>query len=588
MIARVRLQNYRAFGALQTAPLEPLTLLVGANNSGKSSFLRFAEVARQRRMPVRDVPADWWHRPAWGDEWMIVGWDVEPQASVPRVLTWEMTLGRQPPKLSERLVVDGETLLTNVWAGQGPHAAITTSGMSLGGFGPIVAFAFERPGKLQERLHAWIRSSIPSNSLATSICASTPSAWNGTIGPGAVIREDGSGLAALVAAWHLGEPEKLEQFTAIIRRCVPEIRRIFAPPLSQGTVRLQFEQVDGERFDATQVSDGLLVFAGFVAHAIQALPGTLFLVEEPERGVHPRRLGNLVELWRTLADERQTQFVMATHSPALLNLFRDTPEAILLFRRAATGTEIRPLSDVPTLADLLSRTDPGEMLVSGAFNESYELRSGRRRARCGGAPGMTLEVALASENNAYDAVLFGDLLTMLLGAPVRVWTGQFEFAGCKAVAKLAPAFLVAARLAGLRHALLAVDNDGGALRRPEHASAHVPVPFNIDDDDTCRECWLQQSLPASWGSNGEKTCIAVPVQAVETWLLCARGDNLSPSPEHVYYRSGLKKRFFGRGGLSAAKRLALARSELAKPGSLATLRARPSFQRFEARLSTWP
>ena len=40
MITRVRLQNWTSFGAEQTAPLEAITLLVGANNSGKSNFLR--------------------------------------------------------------------------------------------------------------------------------------------------------------------------------------------------------------------------------------------------------------------------------------------------------------------------------------------------------------------------------------------------------------------------------------------------------------------------------------------------------------------------------------------------------------------
>jgi GTPase SAR1 family protein len=40
MITSVRLQNWTSFGALQTAPLEAITVLVGANNSGKSNFLR--------------------------------------------------------------------------------------------------------------------------------------------------------------------------------------------------------------------------------------------------------------------------------------------------------------------------------------------------------------------------------------------------------------------------------------------------------------------------------------------------------------------------------------------------------------------
>lgn len=42
------LQNYTSFGEMQTAPLEPLTIIVGANNSGKTNFLRFVHFMRTR------------------------------------------------------------------------------------------------------------------------------------------------------------------------------------------------------------------------------------------------------------------------------------------------------------------------------------------------------------------------------------------------------------------------------------------------------------------------------------------------------------------------------------------------------------
>ena len=86
--------------------------------------------------------------------------------------------------------------------------------------------------------------------------------------------------------------------------------------------------------------------------------------------MHPRRLSELVDVLRTLVERRKTQFIMATHSPALLNVLRDEPEAILLFRRTHHGTEIRQLSGVAELTESLRRADPGELLSEGAFNES--------------------------------------------------------------------------------------------------------------------------------------------------------------------------------------------------------------------------
>ena len=108
---------------------------------------------------------------------------------------------------------------------------------------------------------------------------------------------------------------------------------------------------------------------------------------------------------------------------------------------------------------------------------------------------MTLPVAIASEQDAFDGQLYGLLLERLLARPVARWTGPFVFNGCRSVAKLCPAFLAAAEAAGVQHALLAVDNDGGARRHPEHEAAHLPVPFNLNDEDGCRECWLTAAVP---------------------------------------------------------------------------------------------
>jgi hypothetical protein len=201
---------------------------------------------------------------------------------------------------------------------------------------------------------------------------------------------------------------------------------------------------------------------------------------------------------------------------------------------------------------------------------------------------VTLTVAIASEHDAYDGRLYELLLGRLLARPVVRWTGSFVFNGCKAVAKLCDGFLKAAEAHGIRHALLAVDNDGGARRRPEHEAAHVPPPFELDDDDGCRECWLGAAVPPSWRIGDRRSCVVVPVQVVETWLLVLRGQAFSsPTPEQYYGRTALKKAFFGKRIPPLATRVALAEAELARPNAIDVLRERPSFQRFAERVRDW-
>lgn len=198
-----------------------------------------------------------------------------------------------------------------------------------------------------------------------------------------------------------------------------------------------------------------------------------------------------------------------------------------------------------------------------------------------------LMVAIAAEGP--DAEIYRSLMESIIGRPIRSWTGPFAFYGCKAVAKAAPVFLGAAARAGVAHAMLAIDNDGGSKRRPEHTPFDVAPPFTIDDDDTCRECWLTQAIPSSWKATTRRHCVAVPVQTVETWLLAIRG--IPPfntrTPEQQYARNVLKRMFYGSPLPSESRRVSIASEELTKPGALSTLGARPSFQRFASQLAGW-
>jgi hypothetical protein len=365
MLARVRVQNYLSFGKMQTAELRGITLLVGANNSGKSNFLRFPDVFRA--VPLQP------HRPELDsdDPALKISWDANLVAgSNDRIGTWSYSQMRSPPRVAPRttetIEIAGTELLKNPGGGQ----YATFNGAGYGALtGPVIANTL-LGGEMPEQVRRDIETLIAPVSDARNVHLRVDALRNGyTLGPAVTLGADGSQLSAVLATWLLESPEKMEEFNQVLASCLPEMRRVLVRPVQGPHVRLVFEQSDGERFDATEVSDGVLVFAGLIAHAMVAPHGGLLLLEEPERGIHPRRMGDFVELLRTLVEKRGTQFIMATHSPALLNVFRDEPESILLFRRTPSGTTIRCLADMPDLVESLSRSDPGEMLANGVFNE---------------------------------------------------------------------------------------------------------------------------------------------------------------------------------------------------------------------------
>ena len=199
-----------------------------------------------------------------------------------------------------------------------------------------------------------------------------------------------------------------------------------------------------------------------------------------------------------------------------------------------------------------------------------------------------LTIAIASENDSFDAEVYSALVSLILGAPADRWKTDRTFNGYRSVWKQIGLYLEVAASAGIRHALAAVDNDGGANGPFEHHESHLADPARFVDEDQCRVCWLSAAIPPKWREAGGRTCVVVPIQSIETWLLCLRGDLLEPSPERYYNRPALKRRFFGSGSQPPIeKRKALALSLIEKPEALMLLRERPSFRHFESQLAGW-
>lgn len=77
-------------------------------------------------------------------------------------------------------------------------------------------------------------------------------------------------------------------------------------------------------------------------------PPSLIGFEEPENGIHPRRIRLIAELLKTRAGIGSTQYIVTTHSPILPDLIPD--ESLFITRRASDGTHIEPFSTWGPLA----------------------------------------------------------------------------------------------------------------------------------------------------------------------------------------------------------------------------------------------
>jgi predicted ATPase len=173
-----------------------------------------------------------------------------------------------------------------------------------------------------------------------------------------------------------------ERFTALERRfrqIFPDIKSIKllremgyrapvdasqpVPVLKQSEGKgLHFEfATTGRILPAAQVSDGVLLILAYITVLHLPEPPRLLLVEEPENGIHPKRIAEVLGLLRELVREQgRTQVVMTTHSPYVLDLFE--PAEVTLCRRGADGATVaHRLADSKTVREQLDVFSLGEI-----------------------------------------------------------------------------------------------------------------------------------------------------------------------------------------------------------------------------------
>src|SRR5690242_18150086 len=99
MIQSISLQNFKSFGELQTVPIEPITVLVGPNNSGKSNFMsvgRFISnctVADLLEAVRQEGGGEFLiHRPSSQDALCTIGWST-PSGSYSMKLLLNVPVG---------------------------------------------------------------------------------------------------------------------------------------------------------------------------------------------------------------------------------------------------------------------------------------------------------------------------------------------------------------------------------------------------------------------------------------------------------------------------------------------------------------
>jgi predicted ATPase len=185
---------------------------------------------------------------------------------------------------------------------------------------------------------------------------------------------DGKGLAAVLDKLQGTEPELWSQLNEEFERWFPEYDRVLIDVEQHAKVFLLRTRREKHKVAAKALSQGTLIALAILT--IAYLPDVPQIVgfEEPDRGLHPRLLRDVQQALYRLAYPEQfgasrhsVQVIATTHSPYLLDLFREHPDEVVVCEKLENNVRFTRLSDMPNVSDILDGASLGEVWYSGAL-----------------------------------------------------------------------------------------------------------------------------------------------------------------------------------------------------------------------------
>ncbi len=333
MIKSIHFQNIKALRDA-TLSLGRFTLIVGANGSGKTTAMEALKLAyTPSNTNFRQIATANLKRVAGATAKIIIDWD----AGNTRVMSeskWEYV-----------------------------------NSLKAYNSGPDYQNAFGQPlddsslGFFSGALASFRIFSFDANAIAASVL----------LRPNIELQPNGSNLAGVLDNLRDNEPERFELLNEELGRWLPEFDRILFDTPEQGQREFLLRtRIGKHRIQARDLSHGVLFALAFLTLSYLPDPPAIVCFEEPERGIHPRLLREIQDaMYRLCYPENYNdnrlpiQVIATTHSPYLLDLYKDHPEEIVIAHKDRDMTRFERLSDRPDIDKFLQDAPLGDVWYSG-------------------------------------------------------------------------------------------------------------------------------------------------------------------------------------------------------------------------------
>ena len=177
-------------------------------------------------------------------------------------------------------------------------------------------------------------------------------------------KPDGSNLPWVIDELNKKNPKKFKEWISHLQTALPDIANITTIEREDDRHRyLVIKYKNGLEVPSWVASDGTLRLLALTLPAYLSDLKGIYLIEEPENGIHPRAVETI---YQSLASVYDAQILMATHSPVILGI--SDAKDILCFAKTSEGsTDIVSGNLHPALAKWQGETNLGVLFAAGVL-----------------------------------------------------------------------------------------------------------------------------------------------------------------------------------------------------------------------------
>ena len=332
-LEEISLSGYKSIRALQSLSLDRgLNVLIGANGSGKTNFIRFFELLGHMMNPKKGLQ-NYISARGRADAFLFRGMKVTTELSA------QLRFGLNKYNFTLRAAADRSLFFADEAAPfKGPRYGKIQNQQ---GSGHQESGLLRNQGSLSAS-EKWVLETIRGWRLYhfhdTSPSAPVMGLCN--IVDNDVLHGDAANIAAFLLKMEQEAPTHFFQIVETIRQVAPFFGQFILKDLGSGQTQLLWQdRVSDLTYYPHQLSDGTIRFICLATLLLQPNHASTLIIDEPELGLHPSAIRLLASLLHEAA--QRCQVLVSTQSSLLLDEL--SPEQVIVVDHVDGGSSFKRL-----------------------------------------------------------------------------------------------------------------------------------------------------------------------------------------------------------------------------------------------------